>query len=64
MATKYFGVNVGGSMATDVSKSGSTTSRPIELVLDDAATGVNKMEVLKALDAIKQAITLDTFPPA
>lgn len=63
MATRYYGVNVGGDMPTDVSEAGSTTSRPVELVLTYDATGMNKMQALKALEAIQNYISQDTWPP-
>lgn len=64
MATKYYGVTPGGDMETEVTKAGSTTSAAIELVVNDAATNISKLAVLKALDAMKQVIIKDTWPPA
>lgn len=64
MATRYYGVNVGGGMPLDVSEAGSTTSRTVELAVIYDATGANKVEVLKALEAIKNYIAMDTYPPA
>lgn len=62
MATKYYGVSSGFTMPTDVQKSASTTSRPIELVVNDAST--DKAKVLMALEAIRNFILTDTWPPA
>lgn len=64
MATRYFGVNIGGTMPGDVSEAGSTTSRTVELVVVYDATGANKVTVLNALEAIKNYIVRDTYPPA
>lgn len=64
MADRYYGAPIGADMATDVTEAGSTTSAAVELRVTYDATGANKMEVLKALGAIEQAITQDTWPPA
>ena len=63
MATRYYGVNVGGDMPTDVVESGSTTSRTVELAVVYDATGANKMIVLNALEAIMNYIVTDNWPP-
>jgi hypothetical protein len=64
MAKEYYGVAVGGKMKTDVTKATATTSASIELSVDLAATGVDKMAVLNAIEAIEQKIIEDTWPPA
>lgn len=64
MATRYYGVNIGGMMPVNVSESGSTTSRAVELVVTYDAAGANKMMVLNALEAIKNYIIQDNYPPA
>ena len=64
MATRYYGVSIGGGMPTDVSESGSTTSRSVELAVVYDATGANKVQVLKAIEAIKNYIIGDSYPPA
>lgn len=60
MATVYLGVNVGGGNAADVTIAAATTSRDIEVAIDDAAVpraGKSaKDDVIKALDAIKAAL--------
>lgn len=63
MATRYYGVNIGGDMVDDVSEAGSTTSRSVELAVVYDATGANKVQVLKAIEAIMQYIIQDTYPP-
>lgn len=64
MATRYYGVNIGGYLPKDVSEAGSTTSRTVELAVVYDATGADKNEVLKAIEAIKNYIVSDTYPPA
>ena len=63
MAVRYFGVNVGGQDATDVTIDTSTTSSDIELAVDDTnltAGSIDKRQFLQiALEAIKQAIEED-----
>jgi len=63
MAVRYFGVNVGGQDATDVTIDTSTTSSDIELAVDDTnltAGNIDKRQFLQiALEAIKQAIEED-----
>lgn len=64
MATRYYGVNVGGGFPTEVSEAGSTTSRTVELAVVYDATGANKVQVLNAIEAIKNYIIEDNYPPA
>lgn len=63
MASRYYGVDIGGDMPTDVTEAGSTTSKNIELVVVYDATGMNKLAVLMALQALENYITQDTWPP-
>jgi hypothetical protein len=64
MANRYYGVAVGGSMPTEVTESGSTTSKDVELVVNLSAAGTDKVQVLKALEAISNYVATDTWPPA
>ena len=65
MADRFYQVAVGGDMVTDVVKAGTTSAgSPFEFRWTYDATGANKMQALKALDAIKQDITTGRFPPA
>lgn len=64
MATRYYGVNIGGTMPVDVSEAGSTTSRTVELAVVYDATGADKVKVLNAIDAIRAYVAQDTYPPA
>lgn len=63
MATRYYGAAIGADTNFDVTEAASTTSLAVELVVTYDATGANKVEVLKALDAIRQYIVRDTYPP-
>lgn len=63
MANHYYGVTVPGAQtAGSVTKSTSTTSKNVELVILDGVTGNNKAAVLRALDAIRNYITTDSAP--
>lgn len=56
MATQYFGATLAAQGANDVTQDTSTTSRAVELVVNDAATGINKQRVLEALEAIRNKV--------
>ena len=60
MAVLYFGVDVGGQNAPDVTVDSSTTSSDIELAIDDTnlAAGLitKKNAVIEGLQAILQAV--------
>lgn len=64
MAVRYYGVNVGGQDAPDVTIDTSTTSSDIELAVDDtnlAAGSITKRQFMQmAMQAISQAIEEDT----
>ena len=63
MADHYFGVNMGGGADPSVVAEGtSTTSKNVELRVTDGVTGNNKVEVLKALETIKNRIIKDNAP--
>lgn len=63
MAVRYYGVNVGGQNAPDVTIAASTTSSDIELAVSDAnltAGDVGKKgAIVAALEAIIQAVQED-----
>lgn len=61
MATQFFGLNR-GEQAGSVSKGTSTTSKSIELAVNDAV-GIKKNEILLALEMFKQAILDDRQTP-
>lgn len=50
MASVYYGVDKGGSVQTDVTRDTSTTSKVIELVVDDS---LSILEVLEGIEAQK-----------
>ena len=64
MANRFYGANIGATMPTEVTESGSTTSRTVEVAVVYDATGANKHTILNALEAIKNYIIKDTYPPA
>lgn len=64
MAVRYYGVDIGGQDAPDVTRDTSTTSSDIELAVSDAnltAGSVDKKKfVVEALEAILQSVQEDT----
>lgn len=65
MAARYFGVANGGGMPTEVTEALTTTSAQYEFVIaNTTATGATKEQALKALEAIRNYIVRDTWPPA
>ena len=64
MAVRYYGVDVGGQDAPDVTIDTSTTSSDIELAVDDTnltAGAIDKRQFVRmALKAIEQALDEDT----
>lgn len=64
MADRFYQVAVGGDMHNDVVEAGSTSAgSPVEVRVTYDATGMNKTQAIKALEAVIQYITQDTFPP-
>ena len=63
MAVRYYGVDVGGQDAPDVTIDSSTTSSDIELAVDDtnltAGSITKRQSVRMALKAIEQALDED-----
>ena len=63
MAVRYYGVNVGGQGAPDVTIDTSTTSSDIELAVDDSnltAGSITKEHAIRvALEALAQAVDQD-----
>lgn len=54
MADHFYGVDMGAGIDPyNVSTGTSTTSKKVELRIEDGVTGNNKLQVLKALEAIK-----------
>ena len=64
MADRFYGIDRGEQGVRNVTEgAGSTATTDVEVRVDLAAN-MSKMEVLLALEAIKEAITQDTWPPA
>jgi len=64
MAERFYGIDRGEQGVRNVTEgSGSTATTDVEVRVDLAAN-MQKMEVLLALDVIKEAILQDTWPPA
>ena len=65
MAIKYYGVDVGGQTASDVTIDSSSTSSDVELTVDDSAVipaaQSSKRELLDALEAIRLSIVADGY---
>lgn len=63
MADHFYGVNMGaGADEAGVSTGTSTTSKKVELRVEDGVSGNNKTEVLKAIEAIKAKIISGDAP--
>lgn len=56
MASTYYGITTPGGRAGDVVESATTTGLNVELVVLNGVSGVNKLEVAKALDELKDYI--------
>ena len=63
MTDRFYGVDLGGDMKTDVTEAASTTSKVIELRVAYDTAGLTKVDVLKAIEALEQYVTTDTWPP-
>lgn len=63
MAVRYYGIDVGGQDATDVTIDTSTTSSDIELAVDDTnltAGSISKEHFIQiAIEALVQAVNED-----
>lgn len=64
MATRYFGAPFGADVSSDVTEAAATTSLSVELAVVYDATNNSKLATLRALDAIRQYIVEDSWPPA
>jgi hypothetical protein len=63
MTDRFYGATLGTTFPTGVLESASTTSRDVELRINFDASGANKTVVLNAIEAIKNTIIQDTYPP-
>jgi len=64
MADRFYGIDRGEQGVRNVTEGSSSTATTDVEVRVDLAANMSKMEVLLALEAIKEAITQDTWPPA
>lgn len=63
MADTFYGINIGGGADPNgVSTGTSTTSKKVELRVEDGVSGNNKVEVLRAIEAIKAKILEGNAP--
>lgn len=63
MADRFYGIDRGEQGVRNVTEGASSTATTdVEVRVD--LIGMSKMEVLLALDTIKEAILQDTWPPA
>ncbi len=61
---RYYGVDVGSSLPSQVEESASSTGRDIEIVVVFNTPTADKRRVLEALNALKYYLLFDTWPPA
>lgn len=63
MADHFYGINLGGGFdPSGVTVGTSTGSKNVEVRITDGVTGINKTEVLKALEAIEARIEKNDAP--
>jgi hypothetical protein len=63
MADRFYGIDRGEQGVRNVTEgAASTATTDVEVRVD--LIGMSKLEVLLALDTIKEAILQDTWPPA
>jgi len=63
MTTHYIGADIDDQLPADLTYGTSTTSKGIELVINDATTGIDRLKVLKALEAMEYKIATGNWPP-
>lgn len=65
MAERFYSGEFGASMKTDITETATTTAAAdVELRIIYDATNNSKLAALKAIDAIRQKVFEDTWPPA
>jgi len=64
MAERFYGIDRGEQGVRNVTEGASSTATTDVEVRVDLAANMSKMEVLLAIDTLKDAITQDTWPPA
>lgn len=63
MASTYVGIDIGKGDVSDVSVGTSTTSKPIEIVIDKTNTPTRE-QVTIAINTLKNYLTTSTWPAA
>lgn len=64
MADRFYQANVGAGMPPSVTEAGATNpAATFEFRVTYDATQNSKLMTLRALEAIAQAVTTDTWPP-
>lgn len=64
MADRYYAVSLGGDTPLDVTEGAAATPAAfVDVRLTYDATGASKLEVVKALEAVRNYVLQDTFPP-
>lgn len=64
MADRFYSVDFGGSLENEVAETGTTqAAKHVEVRVTYDNAMASKTATLLALEAIKQAILKDTFPP-
>lgn len=64
MADRFYNVALGGDLAEDVAEGAADTSLYVAVRCTYDATGNQKLETVKALNAVIMYILQDTWPPA
>jgi hypothetical protein len=64
MADRFYGIDRGEQGVRNVTEGAASTATTDVEVRVDLDANMQKMEVLLALDTIKEAILQDTWPPA
>lgn len=64
MAERFYGIDKGEAGVSNVTEGAASTATLDVEVRVDLAASMSKLEVLNAIDTIKQAIIQDTWPPA
>lgn len=63
MTDRFYGIDIGGDMPTDVTEQATTTSKNIELRVTYDAAGMSKLTLLQSLEALQYYVSQDTWPP-
>lgn len=64
MATRYYQAGLGAETKEEVVEAGSSSLVCVEVQVVYDLTGNSKLATLKAIEAVKQYIIADNWPPA